>query len=145
MKLRIQTLLAGIATFGMTLLMFWNDPLPFLCPSIAGLAGSLIYFSLMYPFQERKVSEERSSKEMEELTEYEKDFIERNKHCPDCETGDLMEGPHGGISVNYCCNDDNCGSRFNLTFFVDNELIFAERISDRSPKQKTASEEQKPT
>jgi hypothetical protein len=48
--------------------------------------------------------------------------------CPDCGAG-LLEGPHGGLSVNvYCSNDKTCGSRFNVMgpFGVD-------RITDKSP------------
>lgn len=33
--------------------------------------------------------------------------------CPDC-FNTLVEGPSGGLSINYYCN--HCGSRFNETF-----------------------------
>ncbi len=31
--------------------------------------------------------------------------------CPDCGSTDFWEGPHGGLSVNFCCI--KCGARFN--------------------------------
>ena len=74
----------------------------------------------------------RSSKHGEDLTHYEKKFIETSLKCPDCETGGLDEGPHGGNSVNYFCNNKECGSKFNLSFF-GKKLWFGERISDAQP------------
>lgn len=41
--------------------------------------------------------------------------VRKNK-CPDCKVKDqIMEGPHGGMSVNVRCA--NCGSKFNITPF----------------------------
>lgn len=82
-----------------------------------------------------------SSKDGDNLTKYEKSFLERDPdHCPDCQVGTLVEGPHGGMSVNYyCSNDTSCGSKFNLSFFNE-KLFLAQRISDRSPKAKKLSE-----
>ncbi len=74
----------------------------------------------------------RSSAYGERLTDLElKHIRSTDGHCPDCETGVLMEGPHGGLSVNYRCS--TCGSKFNLA-----PGPFGERISDVSPALKTA-------
>jgi len=32
-------------------------------------------------------------------------------HCPECHGTQFLEGPHGGLSVNFCCV--GCGARFN--------------------------------
>ena len=31
--------------------------------------------------------------------------------CPDCDSHEFLEGPHGGMSINFCCRQ--CGARFN--------------------------------
>jgi len=79
----------------------------------------------------------RSSKEEEQLTQDEIDFIDLSMddggcaHCPDCEEGQLMNGPTAGDSFNAAC--DQCGSEFNLTIAFG-ELMDGQRISDRGPR-----------
>lgn len=81
----------------------------------------------------------RSFKKSEKLTDYEKELLERSKMCPDCEVGRLKEGPAGGMSVNCYCNNVECGSGFNLSFYGD-KLFTAERITDKGFKNKKLSE-----
>lgn len=60
--------------------------------------------------------------------------------CPDCGAEGLLEGPHGGMSINvYCPNESGCGSRFNFMgpFGVD-------RITDASPAKRSFVEQQTP-
>lgn len=57
---------------------------------------------------------QRTTKDGEKLTD---DEVARliAGHCPDCEGDKLIEGPHGGLSINvYCGNDVSCGSKFNF-------------------------------
>ena len=56
-----------------------------------------------------------------ELTDSQKRKLWKGK-CPDC-GGDLLEGPHGGMSVNVKC--EKCDSRFNVCMVKG---TFAERI-----------------
>jgi len=49
--------------------------------------------------------------------------------CPDC-GAEIVEGPHGGMSVNYICIGLGCGSRFNSM-----GPIGIERISEPSPRK----------
>lgn len=77
----------------------------------------------------------RSTKNGEKLTAYERRFIEERMQCPDCEIGDLMEGPHGGMAVNCYCSNKDCGSKFNLTFLDSKTLLFADRISESQPEK----------
>lgn len=76
-------------------------------------------------------SKKLSSKNGELLTKWETDYIVKNQKCPDCSTGELLEGPSGGMSVNIMC--DKCGSKFNWSRFFN--VFIAERISDRSPNK----------
>jgi hypothetical protein len=48
--------------------------------------------------------------------------------CPDCGTL-LHEGPHGGLSVNWLCENPHCGSGFNLM-----GPFGSERISNAQPR-----------
>lgn len=32
-------------------------------------------------------------------------------NCPECAGTEFLEGPHGGLAVNFCCS--NCWARFN--------------------------------
>lgn len=66
----------------------------------------------------------------ETLTEDEVNLIYSSQRCPDCRRGLLLEGPSGGGSQNYFCDDTDCGSRFN------NCLDWWDRISDASPKKR---------
>ena len=75
----------------------------------------------------------RTYKNGESLTDNECDFIYGRLRlklpcCPDCESGDFLEGPSGGGSTNVKCSNKQCGSLFNLMppFGID-------RISDASP------------
>jgi hypothetical protein len=85
-----------------------------------------------------KVSETRSSKKHDPLTEYECELIKnsgshgRNYCCPDC-GGELLRGPEGGMSINSAC--DKCHSEFNITIlkWADTHVI-GERISDKGPR-----------
>lgn len=36
--------------------------------------------------------------------------IAKTGRCPDCREGTLVEGPHGGLSVNFTCN--RCGQLY---------------------------------
>lgn len=65
---------------------------------------------------------ERSYKNRESLTEDEMKYISSTYRCPDC-TGDLREGPSGGMSTNYKCT--TCESKYNLAI-----PFFGQRISD---------------
>ena len=66
----------------------------------------------------------RTFRDREQVTPYEEGVLSTNK-CPDC-MGSLLEGPHGGGSINVKC--EGCGSKFNImTPFT------SERISDASP------------
>lgn len=51
--------------------------------------------------------------------------------CPDCGF-DLVEGPHGGLSVNWYCESTCCGSRFN--FLGPRAELGIERITDAMPR-----------
>lgn len=62
-----------------------------------------------------------------ELTTKEISALNRNR-CPDC-SSQLMEGPHGGGSINHYCSQSGCGSKFNLA-------VSWERISIPSPNDK---------
>lgn len=45
-------------------------------------------------------------------------------HCPDCNHEGFWEGPHGGMSINITCANDDCKARFNVTPVIG----IAERI-----------------
>lgn len=81
----------------------------------------------------RRPKKSYSHKDGDDLTEYEVDLIRQTAtttlKCPDCSVGILLRGPSGGCSVNVKCSNQVCGSRFNLA----HGLIFAERISNKSP------------
>lgn len=74
----------------------------------------------------------RSTKDREKLTEDEMKLLRATECCPDCGTGKLGEGPHGGLSINWYCLEPKCGSRFN-----DMGPFGWERISDPSPNKPT--------
>lgn len=75
----------------------------------------------------------------DEMTRFLKPLSNKNyrAHCPDCET-ELLEGPHGGLSVNFACPHKECGSRFNFM-----GPFGVERISDAQPFKPTPRAEQK--
>jgi transcription elongation factor Elf1 len=66
-----------------------------------------------------------SSKDGERITEWEREFIEREGKksglwkCPNCELDYLVEGPEGGMSQNIRCR--TCGQGYNISpFGIDN-------------------------
>jgi hypothetical protein len=66
------------------------------------------------------------------VTEEELKWMQTNAgYCPDC-GGDLLEGPHGGGSVNVLCN--TCLNKFNIMGFV-----WIERIGSASMSTATTS------
>lgn len=52
-----------------------------------------------------------TGRSLPEVTEKEDEIIRKNI-CPDC-GGSLLEGPHGGLSVNVKC--EKCNTKFNVT------------------------------
>lgn len=61
-----------------------------------------------------------------DLTEWERGFIQRTRgKCPDCEVGEMYQGPRGGLSVNVRCG--SCSAKFNLAV-VNGQVLFAQRI-----------------
>ena len=72
----------------------------------------------------------RTSNEGEHLTDDELRLIHGTHRCPDCD-GRLLEGPHGGMAANCCC--ERCHSEFNLTFLECG--VLGERISDAGPRE----------
>jgi hypothetical protein len=72
---------------------------------------------------------DKTSKDGEKLTK-EEEKVFATFGCPDCGTDDLQEGPHGGLSVNYQCPNEECGSRFNHM-----GPFGVVRISDASPNK----------
>lgn len=54
------------------------------------------------------------------LTDDEFAFLTRNSTCPDCQRGDLLEGPSGGLSTNLRCG--SCSAEFNHHGFGANRL-----------------------
>jgi hypothetical protein len=50
-----------------------------------------------------------------ELTDAEKADLYDMGRCPFCGCEEFFEGPHGGLSVNWCCANDRCLACFNLT------------------------------
>jgi hypothetical protein len=86
-------------------------------------------------FLKRKKKKEtpitRSSKDRENLTKYELQFLSTHAKCPDCEVGYLLQGPCGGASMNVKCDNLDCGSKFNICL-----PFMGERLSDPSPYAK---------
>ncbi len=71
----------------------------------------------------------RTYKDGDRLTVFETEIF-MTATCPDCKQKKLLGGPEGGLSKNYMCDDDDCGSKFN-----EMGPFGVERISDRSPKK----------
>lgn len=67
------------------------------------------------------------TKELEELTDEEIDFISKYAKCPDCKKGNLLEGPEGGSAMNVKCANEDCGTELNLAFAGDS-IMYGERI-----------------
>ncbi|MFW5847927.1 MAG: hypothetical protein ACOCVF_03335 [bacterium] len=58
----------------------------------------------------------------EKCTKWEIYFFEKsNWHCPNCEIGQLYEGPGGGMSQNIRCH--TCGQGYNIVPMFGNENI----------------------
>ena len=54
------------------------------------------------------------SKDGDSVTTWELNFMEKtNYHCPNCEVGQLYEGPSGGMSQNIRCK--MCGQGYNVS------------------------------
>jgi hypothetical protein len=53
------------------------------------------------------------SKYMESFKDWERAEILAGR-CPDCGGTQFREGPSGGISTNWVCDNEACGSRFNI-------------------------------
>lgn len=53
--------------------------------------------------------------------------------CPDCGS-DLLIGPQGGMSVNFKCDGEDCGSKFNFM-----GPFGVERISNAAPNKRPES------
>jgi hypothetical protein len=65
----------------------------------------------------------------DDLTAWECEFIARNwMKCPDCEKGDLLQGPSGGCSVNVLC--DLCGAELNITV-MSGRTVSGHRLPNR--------------
>lgn len=77
---------------------------------------------------------QRTLKDGDKLTDEEAERFSAGS-CPDCGCIKLVEGPHGGLSINFYCGDDEaCGSRFNFM-----GPFGIERISAASPKKVVAA------
>lgn len=102
---------------------------------ILGTTGIIVMLiSFRIPFRRQDANTPvRTYNDRENLSAWEKNYLNTQKTCPDCATGELMEGPHGGIAINFKC--EKCGSAFNLVP-LNGSIIFAARISDSSLKQK---------
>ncbi len=61
-----------------------------------------------------------------ECTKKEKKKLQKNI-CPDYGKKGFLEGPHGGMSINIMCANEDCKSRFNV-FGMGGKLLSAERI-----------------
>ena len=66
------------------------------------------------------------------LSDSEKRILQ-NGRCPDCSCGDFLQGPEGGLCTNIKCANPDCGSLFNVGWFLDPSNFFGERISEPSP------------
>ena len=44
-----------------------------------------------------------------------------NDGCPFCQSKDFLEGPHGGMAINFKCG--KCGARFNDTWAFGIDLL----------------------
>jgi transcription elongation factor Elf1 len=61
-----------------------------------------------------KVSKKQLSEDGQKVTDWEKNYLySTNFKCPNCEGGQLYEGPSGGMSTNIRCRV--CGQGYNVT------------------------------
>jgi hypothetical protein len=79
------------------------------------------------------VIKQERSRNREELKEWEKAELFASR-CPDCAGEYFLEGPSGGMSTNWMCANDACGSRFNLAP-LGPKTLWGERISEPMPLQ----------
>lgn len=67
----------------------------------------------MWPFK-KKIPVTTSSKDRDDLTEYERSIFLPLAQCPDCK-GQLYDGPRGMGAQNVRCgNKEECGVKFNV-------------------------------
>lgn len=59
------------------------------------------------------------------------DFINAKHLCPACLTGALLDGPHGGCSINVRCHD--CGLEYCFAF-MGNLVVTAEVLASDKPE-----------
>jgi hypothetical protein len=88
---------------------------------LSGVGGFLIVFGavltlaafvrLGFRHVAKKLEPDRSFNDGDKLTDRE-EAIFKKMSCPDCGAV-LWQGPMGGMSVNYKCSRERCGSRFN--------------------------------
>ena len=43
--------------------------------------------------------------------------------CPFCKSKDFLEGPHGGLSINFKCANKECGATFNDMWHFGIDLL----------------------
>jgi hypothetical protein len=79
----------------------------------------------------------RTSKDGERLNDEEASDVVRGV-CSDC-AAELLEGPHGGLSINVKCSSPTCGSRFNIC--GPGGALGVERISDAQPHKPSTLKE----
>lgn len=100
------------------------------CVAMIAGAGLLVLSLLRWGFRKvvEKFEPSKTYLEYERLTPAEMEVF-RYQRCPDC-GGQVWPGPRGGMSVNYLCQTDGCGSKFNYEgpFGVT-------RITNASPKK----------
>jgi hypothetical protein len=77
------------------------------------------------------------SKYMESFKDWERAEILAGR-CPDCGGTQFCEGPSGGMSTNWMCDNEVCGSRFNIAQ-VGPGAIMGKRISEPMPLAAKAS------
>ena len=62
------------------------------------------------------------------------DLTHINTHhtCPDCAVGQLLHGPHGGMSINVKCDNAECRHEFSIAFF-QRHAVGGERLDRDDP------------
>jgi len=79
----------------------------------------------------QRVVPREKSKYMESFKDWERAELVAGR-CPDCGGTQFREGPSGGMSTNWMCDNEACGSRFNIAQ-VGPGAIMGERISESMP------------
>lgn len=85
----------------------------------------------------------RTTQYGERLSEEEEAFIlgrglSNEPNCPDCQEGNFMEGPSGGMSTNLLCSNQHCGTKVNYSGPFGFERISA--ASPNAPKTPAITE-----